>query len=116
MEYLLLTLTVLLAASAQILKKHGMGSFGRQHTGFVTALRNPLVIAGMLCQVSMAVLWLGVLARMEVGLAYPALSLGFVLVILWSRIVLGEQVPTTRWLGVGLIVGGVGLVSLGGAG
>lgn len=113
LEYFLLLAAVALAASAQILKKHGMTSFGSEEQRAVAALRHPLVLAGMLCQITMAVLWLLVLARLDVSVAYPALSLGYVIVTLWGRWVLGEVVTFRRWLGVTAIVVGVSLVTAG---
>ena len=48
-----------------------------------------------------------VLQRLEVGVAYPMLSLNFVLVTLVARYVLAEPADGRHWLGVGLIVAGV---------
>ena len=54
--------------------------------------------------------WLLVLQRLEVGIAYPMLSLNFVLVTLVARFVFHEPVDGRHWLGVALVIGGVVLL------
>lgn len=54
--------------------------------------------------------WLGVLSYLDVSIAYPVLALNFVLVLIGSRWMLGERVPTQRWLGAVAIVAGVVLL------
>ncbi len=116
LDYGLLLLSVLLTSAAQILQKMGAdratgtpggGPFIRR-----LLLRREVWWA-VLCLVAGTALWLVVLYRMEVSRAFPFLSLGFVLVMLVSRHYLKETVTATRWLGVGLIVGGIFLVARG---
>jgi multidrug transporter EmrE-like cation transporter len=47
-----------------------------------------------------------------VSIAFPAGSLCFVVVAVFSRIVFHEQVDFMRWIGITLILGGVTLVGL----
>ncbi|MFF7066129.1 EamA family transporter [Pseudomonas sp. NPDC008258] len=61
---------------------------------------------GLLC-------WMLVLQRMDVGIAYPMLSLNFVLITIASRLLFGEAVDTHHLLGLGLIVVGVCLLGSG---
>ena len=58
-----------------------------------------------------ALAWISVLSRLDLSLAYPFLALNFVLITLISRVFLGETVPTLRWLGILVIVGGILLVA-----
>ncbi|MFG6655785.1 4-amino-4-deoxy-L-arabinose-phosphoundecaprenol flippase subunit ArnE [Scandinavium sp. M-37] len=58
-------------------------------------------------------LWLVVLQRLPVGIAYPMLSLNFVWVTLAARFIWHEPVSQRHWLGVGLII--LGIVILGGS-
>ena len=51
-----------------------------------------------------------VLQRLEVGIAYPMLSLNFVLVTLMARFVFHEHIDGRHWLGVALVIGGVVLL------
>ena len=57
--------------------------------------------------------WLVVLQRMPVGIAYPMLSLNFVWVTLAAKVFWRENVALHHWLGVGLII--IGIVILGGS-
>ena len=59
------------------------------------------------------VLWLMVLQRLPVGIAYPMLSLNFVWVTLAAKAFWREKVAFHHWLGVGLIMAGI--VLLGGS-
>ena len=47
---------------------------------------------------------------MELSLAYPLVSLAFVLVAVLSWLVLGERLSASRIMGIGLIVIGVALL------
>ncbi|MBJ3816935.1 4-amino-4-deoxy-L-arabinose-phosphoundecaprenol flippase subunit ArnE [Shimwellia pseudoproteus] len=67
------------------------------------ALALALLGAGML-------LWLGVLQRLPVGVAYPLLSLNIVWITLAARLLWHEPVSLRHWLGIGLIIAGVILV------
>ena len=74
-------------------------------------LRSPLVLLGLFLYGMGALAWISVLSRLDLSLAYPFLALNFVLITLISRVFLGETVPTLRWLGILVIVGGILLVS-----
>lgn len=51
--------------------------------------------------------WLVVLQRLPVGIAYPMLSLNFVWVTLAAKVFWRENVALHHWLGVGLIIIGI---------
>jgi drug/metabolite transporter (DMT)-like permease len=116
LDYGLVLLSLLLTSGAQILQKLGADRAAAAVEGgpFVRRLllRREIWWA-VLCLAAGTALWLVVLYRMEVSRAFPFLSLGFVLVMLVSRHYLKETVTATRWLGVGLIVGGIFLVARG---
>lgn len=107
MDHGLLILAVLLASLGQILQKIGLLAPG----GRGIAVLRPALLLGFAAVAAGAVLWLIVLSRMEVSRAYPFLSLGFVFVLLVSRLWLGERVPRVRWAGVALIVAGIVLIA-----
>jgi multidrug transporter EmrE-like cation transporter len=58
-----------------------------------------------------AVCWLWVLSRTQLSFAYPLLSLSFPIVVVLSVIYFAEVISPVRWIGVGLIVIGVSLIS-----
>lgn len=55
-------------------------------------------------------LWLVVLGRLELSIAYPMLSLGYVVVMLAARWFFHETIPPRRWLGTALIMAGISLL------
>jgi drug/metabolite transporter (DMT)-like permease len=116
LDYGLVLFSLFLTSGAQILQKLGADRAAAAVEGgpFVRRLllRREIWWA-VLCLAAGTALWLVVLYRMEVSRAFPFLSLGFVLVMLVSRHYLKETVTSTRWLGVGLIVGGIFLVARG---
>jgi len=52
-----------------------------------------------------------VLSKVELSIAYPMLSMGYVFVLLASWILFSEPVTMIRWLGVMVIMAGVTLIS-----
>lgn len=110
---------VFLTALAQILLKAGMSSPAIQQamssglrSVYGLALSSPAIWGGMLCFGASAGLWLLVLGRLEVSMAYPLISLGVVLTTLAGIFILGESVSLYKVLGVTLIVAGVIILSV----
>ncbi|MGV2986967.1 4-amino-4-deoxy-L-arabinose-phospho-UDP flippase [Vibrio sp. E150_011] len=60
-----------------------------------------------------ALTWLGVLSQWDVSMAYPLLSINFVIMLLVSKFAFGEVIVPKQWIGVMFIMVGVGI--LGGA-
>ncbi len=74
-------------------------------------LSSPWVLLGLTLYGIGAVAWIAVLARLDLSLAYPLLALNFVLITLSSRLILGETVPTMRWVGMLVICAGIVIVA-----
>lgn len=113
-------LCVLLTAVAQVLLKMGMTALGMQQalsdgmsSVYRLALTSPLIWGGMLCFGFSAGLWLLVLSKLEVSIAYPLTSLGIVLTMAAGVFLLGESVSTFKLVGAGLIVTGVLILAAG---
>jgi drug/metabolite transporter (DMT)-like permease len=51
------------------------------------------------------------LSRVPVSIAYPLLSLGYVVNAIAAHYLLGEAVTAQRWLGIGFIIVGVYVVA-----
>jgi multidrug transporter EmrE-like cation transporter len=106
-------LCVLLSAAAQVVLKLAMkpsATDGALAT-YQRALTTPGVWAGLVLYGLSAVLWLWVLSRLDVSVAYPLVSLGFVLTLLIGVGWLGEPFSWLRAAGCGLIVVGVALLA-----
>lgn len=114
----LIVSSVLLSSLAQIVLKAGMShprvTESLAQGGWSSALgiaTNAWVLSGLAIYFSSAVVWLLVLARVEVSLAYPFVGLGFVVTMLLGWWVHGDTLNLARVGGTLLIVGGVVLLA-----
>jgi multidrug transporter EmrE-like cation transporter len=114
----LILLGVALNAAAQLLLKAGTNAVGQFEftaqnaipVGLKLAFQPP-IIAGVACYVVSLVVWIMALSRVQVSIAYPMLSIGYVINALAAWYLFGENVNLQRWLGIGFIVIGVYLVA-----
>lgn len=112
--YLLLLLAIFVGVAGQLFLKLGMARQpGFRISDILSVLRNCPVLMGFTCYGLSTVLYLKVLAELQLSLAYPTVSLGYVLVIIMSRILFKEAVSVTRWVAVTIICTGVVLVGMG---
>ncbi len=109
---------VLLNAVAQLALKQGMRQIGEFEFALANALpigwqvgTNPFVALGLLCYVVSVGVWILVLSRVEVSLAYPMLSIGYVVNALAAWWLFGENLTPTRIAGIAVICFGVWLLS-----
>jgi len=105
----LAVLCVLLSSLAQLVLKRGMDRAAGAEVGalYLHALLSPLVWLGLGLYGASMLLWLWVLSRLDVSLAYPLVSLGFVLTFALGVGWLGEPFSWQRTAGCALIVLGV---------
>jgi multidrug transporter EmrE-like cation transporter len=61
------------------------------------------------------VVWIVALSRVDVSVAYPMLSIGYVVNALLAMWLFGEAVSLQRWIGIGVILIGVTIVARSGA-
>ena len=109
---------VLLNAAAQLLLKAGTNVLGvislTRENWLEQATRmavQPHFIAGAACYGVSLVVWIIGLSRVPVSIAYPMLSLGYVINAVAAFYLFGETVTVARWLGIGFIIVGVWLVA-----
>ena len=109
---------VLLNAAAQLLLKAGTNVMG-----VITLTRDDwpdtlmrmatqgYFITGVIFYGVSLIVWILGLSRVPVSIAYPMLSLGYVINAVAAHYLFGEMVTVTRWLGIGFIILGVWLVA-----
>jgi multidrug transporter EmrE-like cation transporter len=109
---------VLLNAVAQLFLKAGTNVLGvitltrANWTGeFGRMAVEPHFIAGTACYVVSLVVWILGLSRVPVSVAYPMLSIGYVVNAIAAYYLFGEALTVTRWTGIAFIVLGVWLVA-----
>lgn len=110
---MLIFLSVAMSAAAQAFLKHGVGTvaIASPVATLSAMLMTPSVIVGLGLYAAGAVVWLFVLQRTPLSLAYPFVALGFVATALIGAAVFGETLSIIRMTGVGLITLGCVLVA-----
>jgi multidrug transporter EmrE-like cation transporter len=116
--FLLILTGVLLNATAQLLLKAGVNAVGT----FAFSVENlvPItiklatqlpILGGLGCYVISVVVWILGLSRVDVSVAYPLLSMGYVINAVAAWWLFGEVLSAQRLLGIGVILIGVVLVA-----
>ena len=114
----LLITGVLLNAAAQLLLKAGTNAVG--HFEFAAANivpvgwklgTEPHIAGGRCCYVLSLVVWIMGLSRVPVSVAYPMLSIGYVINALMAWWLFDESIGAQKIAGIGFIVIGVWLVA-----
>ena len=109
---------VLLNAAAQLLLKAGTNRIGE----FAFTLDNvvpvglkvaasPFVLGGLACYAVSVVVWIMALSRVPGSVAYPMLSIGYIVNAFAAWALFGESVTAQKLAGIGFIVVGVWLVA-----
>lgn len=109
---------ICLNAVAQLLLKAGTNAVGAIHltadnwfaTGLKLATQLP-IIGGLTCYVISVGVWIIGLSRVDVTIAYPLLSLGYIINAVGAWYFLGEAVSAQRILAIGVIIVGVILLT-----
>jgi multidrug transporter EmrE-like cation transporter len=120
LSFALVLAGVLLNAAAQLLLKAGTNAIGHFEfsagnivpVGLRLALE-PHILGGVSCYVVSLVVWIMALSRVEVSIAYPMLSIGYVVNALAAWYLFGEALTAFKLTGIGFIVVGVFLVARG---
>ncbi|MFB4167187.1 EamA family transporter [Virgibacillus sp. JSM 102003] len=113
---LILTNTIILV-SGQFLWK-----FGLQHTppsfasvgSIIKMFFNPFIFSGLVMYGLATILWLYILTRVPLSIAYPLQSIAYVLAVFGAFFVFDEPLTTFKIIGVLLIVAGVSLIGVAG--
>jgi len=116
-QYLILLAVMLTASIGDTLLSHGMAQVGPvslAHLGVLfTAMKNLWVVAGILCLLGFFASYLTALSWADLTFVLPSTAFGYVVVALLSKFWLHEAISLYRWLGIVLIVCGVGFVANG---
>ncbi len=114
----LLLLGVLLNAGAQLSLKAGVQRIENFDLSVNNLLNlglqvsmNPFIIAGIAAYVISVAVWLVVLSRLDVSIAYPMVSLGYVVNAIAAYYLFEESVTVMRMSGIFVILIGVFIVA-----
>lgn len=113
--FILLALMVMFGSSGDVLLSRAMKQIGGLHswdpdkvfTFFARAMASGTVWLAITLLMLFLVSYMLVLSWADFSYVSPASAIGYAVVALMGYFFLGEHVPTTRWIGVGLICLGV---------
>ncbi|MES2049173.1 MAG: EamA family transporter [Pseudomonadota bacterium] len=108
---------IFLNATAQLLLKKGTNAIGAIHLtaenwfsiGVQLATQLP-IIGGLTCYVVSVLVWIIGLSRVDVTIAYPLLSIGYIVNAIGAWYFLGEMLSLQRMLAIAVIIIGVALL------
>ncbi len=117
-SFALILTGVLLNAAAQLLLKAGVTRVGEFQfsidnavpIGIKLATQAP-IIGGLACYGISVVVWIMALSRVPVSVAYPMLSIGYIVNAFAAYWLFGESLNAQKLIGIGVIVIGVYLVA-----
>jgi drug/metabolite transporter (DMT)-like permease len=123
--YVLIIISVGLAISGQICLRRGMSEV-KERTGmgagdlmkkpgvFVKQIATTwLVLLGLVLFVASALFWLIILTDVPLGVAYPFVSLTYIVVMFYDMWFENREILALNWVGVAAIVVGIVLINWG---
>lgn len=114
-EFLLLLISVCTAAIGQFLLKLGAVKLGRVSgsnalTHILGIVTTPELIFGLSLYGLSAILYILLLTRVNLSVAGPAVSIGYIISVMIGYFYFKEAIPLSRVIGLGFIICGVVLV------
>jgi multidrug transporter EmrE-like cation transporter len=112
-SFFLILTGVLLNAAAQLALKASVRDHGAIELGSgglpaaVQVAGEPALWLGLLCYGVSVIVWILALSRVDVSIAYPMLSIGYIVNAFAAWALFGEALTPMRLLGIGVIVLGV---------
>jgi multidrug transporter EmrE-like cation transporter len=121
---LLIVFSVVLGVGGQIALKYGVGMASNQSSSRIvqsldprsivtflqSAASNKFVILGFALYLVSALSWLIILSRVDLSFAYPLISIGYIIIVVLSRLIFNEPVTSYRIAGTILVCAGVFLL------
>lgn len=114
-EFALLLMSVLISVAGQFFLKMGALKLGKVDVGnavnlILNMITIPELVLGLTCYGIGAIAYILLLTRINLSVAAPAVSIGYIFSVLLGYFVLKESLNLTRAFGLGFIVIGVILV------
>lgn len=111
-SFVVLIAAVALAATGQLMLKHGMTQSAAaarrgDHSLALAAATNLWVVGGLAVFAVSALAWLATLSRVPLNVAYPFNALGYLAMLVASVVVLHERANGWTVLGSVMVVGGL---------
>jgi len=117
-SFILIFVGVMLNAAAQILMKAGTNAVGHFEFSMENVLPIGLklatewhIVTALFCYALSVVVWILALSRVPVSIAFPMLSMAYVVNAVAAWYLLGEPFSSTKLVGMGVIILGVIIIS-----
>lgn len=111
-NYLLLLLVSVVTCGGQLCQKKAVQCWQQQPPATRLTLTLRWVLVAVLLLIFGMLLWLRLLQSLPLSVAYPMLSINFVLVTLCAQFFFGETVNRRHWLGIACIMLGISCIGL----
>jgi len=117
MSLTLLFTSIFFSVIGQLLLKHGMNKTGKIYLtkdpagSVIKMIKNKFVVLGFLSYAISSAIWLIVLSRLELSLAYPIVSSSYIFIAIFSKVFFKEKIPILRWISMVIIIIGIILLS-----
>ncbi len=112
LEFCLLLTSVLISVAGQFFLKLGALKLGKVDAGnafshILSMVTTPELLIGLTCYGIGAIAYILLLTRVNLSVAAPAVSIGYIFSVLIGYFILKEPISPVRLIGLGLIVMGV---------
>lgn len=109
MKFLLLFSSLILAVLGQIFLKKGImeSSLSFSSLSILKTIFTPFVFGGFMAYGFSAIIWLFVLQKFQLSIAYSSLSLTYIIIAILSYYLFNEPLTIGKFVGMGFITLGV---------
>lgn len=107
---LLVSFSIACSCASQVFQKFAANDM-QHHTGSALQLLiKPNVLLSILFLGLGLISWLLIISEMELSVAYPLMSIGYIVMLVVSHYLFNETITSRRWVGTGFII--LGVISL----
>lgn len=112
MVYLLLLANICMLVTGQVLWKIAVNPIHQWNVStFVSLALSPYFLGGAVLYVIATGLWLIILSKLPLSIAYPSQSISYVFGTILAYFFFHESVQPTQWVGIIVIIFGVYLIA-----
>jgi multidrug transporter EmrE-like cation transporter len=110
MNYLLIIISIILSSLGQLAMKNGANQIfisGGAARLFIQFVSNISIVVGLLLYGISTIVWIVALSRTQLSIAYPMVSLSYIIVVIASYFIFSEPLNLQKILGLVFIMIGV---------
>jgi drug/metabolite transporter (DMT)-like permease len=113
-NFLLILCNTCILVAGQFLWKYGMmkTTFQLNPLSIIKLLFSPFIFSGLVLYGVATILWLFILSRVPLSIAYPVQSIAYVLAVFGAYFIFHEPLSPAKIIGVILIILGVSLIGI----